>query len=143
MGAGDVTYAEAVVACLGAGLIFVLILPALGAWELSKSRNREFVLREIRKGRVEQSFFGRKRLALDEEGVRLSGDDFETALSWSRIPNIVMDSDHLFVFTIYIVSHVEAFVVPREAFGRDDRFLAFCKQAIAYWQAANEEQTNS
>ncbi|MEX1231431.1 MAG: YcxB family protein [Planctomycetaceae bacterium] len=104
---------------LGPILFAVFIVPYV-RW-----RTRQMSRRLLTEG-TNAGFYGACDLAIDSEGLTESRPSGSTSRKWTSVERIVTTPQHLFVYT----SGIEAFVVPRRAFGTDSEFNAFA-DAIA------------
>jgi hypothetical protein len=124
-------------AALGWPVLLAAAVPVYAAWALSPAGIRWRVGRTIRRGLVPPLFFGRKRVAITDDGFRVSGDGFETFLAWRHLPRVVIDTDHLFLFQTYSPKGVYGHVVPRWTFASETDFVEFCRAAEDRWRSAH------
>jgi hypothetical protein len=76
-------------------------------------------------------------MAIGPDGLRASGDGFETFLAWKHVARVVTDLDHVFFLTLSTPKSIQGHAVPRGGFPTEFEFIEFARLAEGYWKAAH------
>jgi hypothetical protein len=106
-------------------ILFILTVPPYIKW-----RMRHLSKRLLSEGRS-TGFYGNCTMSINEDGIRESKESGESTRRWSAVESLIITADHLFVYT----SGVEAFVVPRRAFGSETAFDQFVQYIAEHSEA--------
>ena len=88
---------------------------------------------------VNRYLFGRKRLAVNSEGLVETGEYSELRLKWEIVENVVRSDAHLYLF----LSSIQAIIVPRRAFATDADFQGFYERLQAFQRSRSEGRNSS
>lgn len=100
----------------------------------SKRVNRRLVRKVYLEG-SNRALLGARRLRLAPEGLQYSSSLIETAAKWAAVERIETTDEYAFLY----IAAVQAYIVPRRAFGDEAHFKAFVELARRFRQQAPGE----
>jgi hypothetical protein len=117
----------------------ILFLPVAGAFALLPFVFRPVVRRQLRRSLVSlyregsnRALLGTRRLRLSPPGISVSSELMETTAKWAAVEKIETNAEYACLY----FAAVQAYIVPRRAFGDEAQFSAFVELARRYRQQA-------